>query len=376
MRTSQNGIDLIKSFEGCVLHAYKPVPTEKYYTIGYGHYGSDVNPWDQITPSVAEQLLARDLQKYENKVNQYNYIYNFNQNEFDACVSFTYNCGVGNFDKLVNYGKRSRDEIRTAWLKYNKAGGKELKGLTARRQKELELFNTYIPQQTTDSPVPVINTNVREVTAFVAADYIIKATSLRIREGIGTEYKQVGSVKCNEIVHVLVLYTNNINEIWGKIDDNKYICIEQNNKQYALINLARNIVEYSLQKDGDKYLAKNFKVKEFKCKDGSDKILIDHYLVYFLQLIRNHFNKAVNINSGYRTDSYNKKVGGATHSQHLQGAAADIHINGVTPLQIAQFAEFINMKGIGLYTTFTHVDTRSNKSFWQSSNQYKINSFN
>ena len=91
--TSQNGIELIKSFEGCRLTAYKAVSTEQYYTIGYGHYGSDVYAGMTITQSQAEDMLKNDLKKYEGYVNTFlnNNGIDVNQNQFDALVSFTYN---------------------------------------------------------------------------------------------------------------------------------------------------------------------------------------------------------------------------------------------------------------------------------------------
>lgn len=128
---------------------------------------------------------------------------------------------------------------------------------------------------------------------------------------------------------------------------------------------------YSLKKDKNISLSENFKVFEFKCNDGSDKILIDTELVEVLQNIRNHFGSHVTINSAYRSLAYNKKVGGVSNSQHVKGTAADISISGVTPKEIAQYAEYImpNKGGIGLYDSvksgrFVHVDVRLNRSRW------------
>ena len=136
MRTGDAGINLIKSFEGLRLEAYKPVITEKYYTIGYGHYGADVTPNMSITKDFAEALLRYDLYRFENAVNSYER--NWTQNQFDALVSFTYNCGVANLKRLVT--NRTNGQIATAIVKYNKAGGKVLKGLVRRREAEQELF--------------------------------------------------------------------------------------------------------------------------------------------------------------------------------------------------------------------------------------------
>lgn len=126
------------------------------------------------------------------------------------------------------------------------------------------------------------------------------------------------------------------------------------------------IKAYSLKKDGDKKLTMNFRVKEFACKDGSDPIFIDKNLVQLLQKIRNHFGKPITINSAYRTPTHNKKVGGETYSQHLYGKAADIKIVGVTPKEIAKYTETLipNTGGIGIYSSFCHIDVRSTKSRW------------
>jgi GH24 family phage-related lysozyme (muramidase) len=137
MKTSTAGINLIKQFEGCRLTAYKPVPTEKYWTIGYGHYGQDVTPGMKISQGEAEILLGIDLVKYELAVEKYS-IFPLSQNQFDALVSFAYNCGVGNLQKLL--AGRNALQVAEAMLKYNKAGGKVLNGLTKRRQTEHDLF--------------------------------------------------------------------------------------------------------------------------------------------------------------------------------------------------------------------------------------------
>lgn len=128
------------------------------------------------------------------------------------------------------------------------------------------------------------------------------------------------------------------------------------------------IKAYSKAKEGNVQLSQNFQVKEFACKDGSDPILIAPELVTILQAIRSHFNKPVTINSGYRTPTYNarKDVGGATQSQHLYGTAADIAVSGVSPKDVAAFAESLlyNRGGIGIYEGFTHIDVRDVKSRW------------
>ena len=133
------------------------------------------------------------------------------------------------------------------------------------------------------------------------------------------------------------------------------------------------IKQYSLAKDGAKQLSPAFKVREFRCRDGSDAIMIDQTLVVLLQAIRERFGGAVVITSGYRTAAHNAAVGGAKSSQHLLGRAADIQVAGVSVEDVASYAEALmpDWGGVGRYPIkpgrargWVHVDTRPNKSRW------------
>ena len=123
---------------------------------------------------------------------------------------------------------------------------------------------------------------------------------------------------------------------------------------------------YSKAKDGNVYLSKNFRAREFACKDGSDTFFVSSDLVEVLQKIRDHFGAAVTITSAYRTESHNRKEGGAAQSQHLYGLAADIVVTGVAAGKVADYAETLlpNTGGIGRYDGFTHVDVRKKRSRW------------
>lgn len=137
------------------------------------------------------------------------------------------------------------------------------------------------------------------------------------------------------------------------------------------------IKQYSLKKDGAKQLSPAFRVREFRCRDGTDTILIDEGLVVLLQCIREHFGAKVHITSGYRTAAYNATLPGASkNSQHIQGRAADFWVEGVSVATVAAYAEKLlpGRGGIGRYpkdaahptrkTGWVHVDTRPNKSRW------------
>lgn len=166
MNISKSGINFIKTWEGKPRLTAWRFGTEKYLSIGYGHTGPDVKMGQKITAAQAEELLIKDLAKMVNHVNLVNnkYHYNFNQNEFDALVSFTYN--IGNINQLTANGTRSKAVIASKMLLYVKSGGKTLPGLVNRRKAENKLFLTPV---TTNVPV---NKPKKKTTEQIAKEVI------------------------------------------------------------------------------------------------------------------------------------------------------------------------------------------------------------
>ena len=132
--------------------------------------------------------------------------------------------------------------------------------------------------------------------------------------------------------------------------------------------------EYSLRRDGDLQLSPHFRLSEFASKDGSDKVLVDDALVDLLEQIREAAGGAVTINSAYRSPAHNAAVGGVSSSQHLYGRAADVVVEGASPLLVGQIAEYYldRRGGIGVYQTFTHVDTRAIRSRWDQRSGHQV----
>lgn len=131
------------------------------------------------------------------------------------------------------------------------------------------------------------------------------------------------------------------------------------------------VMTYSLAADGNRPVSANFKVKEFCCKDGSDKILVDvDFVENKLQAIRDHFDAPVTINSAYRTKEYNTKIKGAKASYHLQGRAFDIVVKDHTPQEVARYAQTLGIPGIIQHNGFVHVDSRESR-YWARDNGVK-----
>lgn len=209
MHINKEGIHLLKNFEGCRLKAYKPVPTETLWTIGWGHYG--VKAGTVWTQKQADEQLVKDLVKYENYVNSLHR--NFNENEFSALVSFVYNCGLGSLQSLCR--NRTNKQIGEALLLYNKAGGKVLAGLTKRRRAERELF------------FKSVDLNISEGKAL---PYKVKTTcDLNIRSGAGVNFNKIRVAKKGEVLTVWAIETNGSTK-WGK-----------NGKEYFFLNYCEEI---------------------------------------------------------------------------------------------------------------------------------------
>lgn len=142
MRVSDRGLELIASFEGFVDHAYKPVPTEQFWTIGYGHYGPDVTAGQRITQAKALALLRRDVSSFEQAVERLVTV-PLNQNQFDALVSFTLNTGTGALAEstlLRRVNAREYSAVPAELGRWVKSGTQTLPGLVRRRAAEAALF--------------------------------------------------------------------------------------------------------------------------------------------------------------------------------------------------------------------------------------------
>lgn len=195
MRTSEKGINLIKKFEGLRLTAYRC--SANALTIGYGHT-KNVKENDTITQTQADIMLNDDLfdvEKYVNAVNE-KFNYNFNQNEFDALVSFTFNCGRLNLIKLIRDGLRTKQEIAEAFMLYINAKGKPLKGLVNRRLAEKSLFLTGEEVEEIK-----ISKDCEKLTLEKIA--FVPELNYNIRAGASMNSQIIGNTNNVEYVHII-----------------------------------------------------------------------------------------------------------------------------------------------------------------------------
>lgn len=140
MQTSNKGIALIKGFEGLRLKAYKC--SAGVWTIGYGHT-KGVREGQTITEEQAESLLREDLRTFEVGVSSLVTVF-LHQCQFDALVSFAFNVGLqalktSTLLRRLN-NREPAERVAAEFLRWNKAGGKVLAGLTRRRQAEADMF--------------------------------------------------------------------------------------------------------------------------------------------------------------------------------------------------------------------------------------------
>ena len=344
MKVSDKGLKLIKSFEGCHLTAYI-CPAGKW-TIGYGHT-KGVRKGMTITQAQADSYLREDCAKAEKNVNSFNTKYSWTQNEFDALVSFAYN--VGSINQLTANGTRTKEAIANKILEYNKSGGKVLLGLVKRRNAERELF--------------------------IASTAGLSNTDAALKKGSKGQ-------AVLDLQKDLIARNYTLDKADGDFGKKTHVAVMAFQKDAGLVqdgvvgtktkNALKTIKVFSLKLDGNKKVSTNFKVKEFKCNDGSDSVIIDtNFVETKLQAIRNHFKTTVTINSAYRTPSYNKRIGGASSSYHVKGRAFDIVVKGHSPSEIAKYARSIGINGVIEYNTFVHIDSRP-KKYWARDNNGKI----
>ena len=242
MKTSQAGVDLIKEFEGLRLDSY--YCASQILTIGYGHTGPDVWVGQVITEQEAEKLLRDDLEIFEQAVSELIDI-DLTQNQFDALVSFTFNCGDGALEqsslrRRLNKGEDPNTVAEEELPRWNKGANGPLAGLTRRREAEVKLF-------TLDSRVVELCANKNTWFKKEPIDSVKLKDDQKSKVVKERCYKGCKIIK-SEDKHTLVELPYNLgtwwifNEHWDGLAENKEN--SKNNLGYKVLN-----VPYQSQRD-------------------------------------------------------------------------------------------------------------------------------
>ena len=129
-----------------------------------------------------------------------------------------------------------------------------------------------------------------------------------------------------------------------------------------------DIKVYDRNTEANRQLSAHIQVHEVACSDGSRPVFISQTLIDILENIRVHFGRPLHIDSGYRTVSYNSKIKNSSpKSQHCNGLAADLHVDGHTHQEVYNYACQLlgDHGGVGLYSWGVHIDVRADKSRWK-----------
>jgi GH24 family phage-related lysozyme (muramidase) len=322
MAIIQKGMELTKHFEGLRLSAYRdPVGI---WTIGWGHTGPDVFDGLRITLKQAEEILKDDLLEHEEFVEE-NIKVALNSGQFAALVSFAFNVGNGNFKSSTLRRKSNRGDYKGAaneflrWV-YGTVRGRKIKlpGLVRRRTQERNLFlgkpiqlgGTMLNVTTGPAVEPV--SAAQALVSDYDSDFVAHIQSLGLRYFKPYEFLVMGHLHSNPDSPAFRLNTKPPREKWDKI-----------------VDTARA-----------------------------------------LDRIRELIGSPITTSSVYRSPKYNKAVGGVKRSQHIEFTAVDFVAKGNSgPMEWARVARQLRQSGmfkggIGIYSTFVHIDTRGKNADW------------
>ena len=325
MTINRAGLDLIKSFESLRLRAYRdPVGI---WTVGYGHTGPDVYPGLEISKAEAEQLLADDLRESEDGVGEQVTV-PLNDNQFSALVSFAFNAGNGALKRSILRKKLNKKDYKGAadefrkWV-YGTIGGRKvlLPGLVRRRAQERNLF-LNLPVVLDAAPRMAISAGpITARTALMAArdasgdydtDFAGYIQSLGLKYFKPYEFLTMGHQHSNPGSPAFGLNKKPPQDLWKKIGPTAHI-----------LDRARELL-------------------------GAPIMTL----------------------SVYRSPAYNRKIAGATHSEHMNFTAIDFQVKANSgPAEWAGVLRQMRQSGlfkggIGVYPSFVHVDTRGVNADW------------
>ncbi|MDJ0658194.1 MAG: D-Ala-D-Ala carboxypeptidase family metallohydrolase [Crocosphaera sp.] len=387
MKISQQGINLIKEFEGCRLTTY--ADTGGVATIGYGHTGSDVRSGQCISETEAENLLRKDVERFEKAVSSEVKV-SLSQNQFDALVSFAFNVGQGNLHTSTLLKKLNQSDYQGAaqefprWCKDNR--GHELLGLKRRREAEKKLFLQTKPDS---NKVQTGICTIKAVKETCLKKVVAQSSQLlddqKVAVHVGKTYKILNHTPAEQGHYKVELdYGAGTWYIWSghwqlpwedhteehePVEQQFINSIEQSSDGSVPQNW-QSINWNDFQAKVSKYFSVGEVAHQDRRRIPTDNTIKQNVftLAQELDKVREAWGSPIIVTSWYRPPAINRAVGGASNSQHLYGKAADIR-----PVQgdVYQFQDWLDKTawqnkalGYGAKKGFVHLDLRPGHIRW------------
>ncbi|MGK7954954.1 MAG: glycoside hydrolase family protein [Crocosphaera sp.] len=387
MKISQEGINVIKKFEGCKLRTYRD--TGGIPTIGYGHTGSDVYLGECISEREAESLLKKDVERFEKAVSTEVRV-PLSQNQFDALVSFAFNVGQGNLHSSTLLRKLNQKDYQGAahefprWCKDSR--GQELLGLKRRREAEKKLFlNTTTKSNKIETAISTIKAVKDTFLKKVVTQSSQLSNNQKIAVPAGKTYQVLNhtlaeqghyKVELNHGAGTWYIWSGHWQLPWeDHTEEHEPVKQEFFNATEPASNASIPANWKSINwNDFRSKVSKYFTIGEVTHCDRrripTDNTIKQNIftLAQELDKVREAWGGPIIVTSWYRPPDINLAVGGVSNSQHISGKAADIK-----PIQgnIQKFQDWLDKiawknkaLGYGARKGFVHLDLRPGHIRW------------
>lgn len=395
MKINNDGLELIKHFEGCVLTSY--LDAVGIWTIGYGHTAT-AKQGQSITQSQANILFQDDVAKFEQSISVWaaSHGISLNENEFAACVSLTYNIGMGAFSSSTVARKlkaNDRPGASDAFLLWNKGDGEVLPGLVRRRAAELDLFLKRVGnmESATNFTIkfkvsswlkqrPIASASLKAGEAIAlskGAELNVAAIALQKENGHhlitlgqsnGNQLQYLGRNtlwvfhKDVEVLKGGKLYVNNPVDSVGIYKGLELFIPGVGNvtSETPIIpqSAGGGFLTWGMATHGGTRVPGGSHV-------GNVKEIARRFEQEIKPVLQQHTKKSINITSWYRPEPWNSQAGGVSNSSHITGEAIDFWVDPLSSIEVYRIFDAKWVGGFGFYANgISHADIGGDRR-WQ-----------